>query len=334
VAATFLTTSSPTADILQMGAKGSYSTPGMAVADLTLSSSVPRTGGDALHLLAGEQFTIDNLRIQTLGGNGIEVGPGANIIYASRIDAEIQGPFAAVLLNSGGEFHLSHAWLRGPLANGGTVAGSVGIDLRSGAIFASDVEAVQFERGVYIHPDRSQTALWSSFYNVLCDTNALYGWHFAGSGPIWGIECIDCWAGTNAVTAPYRSVSGAGFRIENGDAIILAHPRVINNGGHGIDVYSGTKNLEISGGFVTGNSVAQPGAAQGIAIEANTQHFRITNVRAGSAAGQGPNQGWGIFISAGCDQYIVSGNDTTGNVSGGIRNEPVAAASRIVVNNL
>ncbi|HEV7517475.1 MAG TPA: glycosyl hydrolase family 28-related protein [Thermoanaerobaculia bacterium] len=334
VGATLITTSSATADVIRMGVTGSYLGPGVAVADLTITASVSRTGGDAIHVLPGEQFTIDNIRIQTFGGHGIEAGPSSAIIYASRIDAEIAGPFSAVLVNGGGEFHLSHSWLRGPMANGGTVAGSVGIDLRDGGIFASDVEAVQFERGVYVHPGSAQSALWSGFNNVLCDTNALYGWHFAGTGPIWGIECINCWAGTNAVAAPYLSSSGAGFRIENGDSIMLVSPRVINNGGNGIDVFSGTKNFEISGGFVTGNSVAQSNVSQGIVMEANTQHFRITNVRTGSAAGQGTTQSWGIFIVGGCDQYIISGNDTTGNVVGGINNVPGTAATRIVVNNL
>jgi hypothetical protein len=69
-------------------------------------------------------------------------------------------------------------------------------------------------------------------------------------------------------------------------------------------------------------------------MEANTTHFRIHDVRTGPAAGQGSDQSWGIFIVGGCDQYVVSGNDTTGNVVGGINNVPGIAASRIVANNL
>ncbi len=42
----------------------------------------------------------------------------------------------------------------------------------------------------------------------------------------------------------------------------------------------------------------------------------------------------GIDILTGCDNYIVSGNDTSGNTTGGIDNVPGAAATRIVANNL
>jgi hypothetical protein len=336
VGATVITTSSATANVVELGSSAGHIVPGVAVANLQIGSSVTRTAGDAIRIFLGEQYTIDNVRIGPMGGNGIDATANGDeaIIYVSRADIEIVGAFSAVLINGAGEFHLTHAWLRGPVFNGGTVAGSVGIDLRSGSITAASVESVQFERGVFIHPDASSSADWSSFYEVLADSNSLYGWHFAGSGSIWGIQCINCWAGTNGALAPYNTLNARGFRIENGDGISLIAPRVINNGCTGIDVFSGAKNVEISGGFVTQNSIAAFNSCQGIAMEANTTHFRIHDVRTGPAAGQGSDQSWGIFIVGGCDQYVVSGNDTTGNVVGGINNVPGIAASRIVANNL
>jgi len=48
-----------------------------------------------------------------------------------------------------------------------------------------------------------------------------------------------------------------------------------------------------------------------------------------------PNkQGFGIFLNTGCDNYIVTGNDTRLNVSGGILNVPGPAANRLVNNNI
>jgi hypothetical protein len=196
---------------------------------------------------------------------------------------------------------------------------------------------VQFERGVYIHPTTGQTILWSTFDNVLSDTNTRYGFHIVGTGTgqIGGLQFVNCWAGSNGAIAPFVSDVGEGFRLENCDAATLLGCRVVNNGGHGIRVYPGTKNLEISGGFVTGNSVAAPRNMMGIAMEANTKNFRIHDVRSGPAAFQGNNQGWGLYVANGCDKYIITGNDLTGNFWGGLFNAPgVLAGSRIVANNL
>lgn len=338
VGATRLVTNSATSDVIRMGLSGSYRVPGSRVGDLSIGASVTRTAGAAIRVYPGEQFTIDNIRIGPMGGDGIVAnavgGVSPAIIYASRIDAEITGAFSAVLVDGGGEFHLSHSWLRGPVFWDGTVTGSVGINVLEGGVFVNDVEAVQFERGIYLHPAAGKLVAWSTFRNVLADQNALHGFHLAGSGNIWGISLIDCWAGTNAVASPHTSINGTGFKLEKGDGIIVSNVRSINNGGHGIDVLSGVTNLSILGGFVTGNSVASYGNAQGIAIEANVQRFRIQGVRTGSAAGQPVQQGWGIFIVAGSDNYIVTGNDTAGNVTGGINNVPGTSATRIVASNL
>ncbi len=87
---------------------------------------------------------------------------------------------------------------------------------------------------------------------------------------------------------------------------------------------------------LTGNCVAAgctTGFAHGIVFD-GTSGFRIQGVRAGQAVGQGNKQGYGIFLNTGCNIYIVTGNDTRINVSGGINNVPGISATRIVKDNL
>lgn len=339
VGATVISTSSTTADVLDLGTTGTSSHPGVAVRDLSITTSVTRTAGDAIRLLNDEQFTIDNLRI-VVSGNGIDAtqptGGDSAIIYVTRVEIEITGPFSAFILNGAGEVHLAHAWLRGPVANGGTVTGSVGIDIQNGGMFVNHVETVQFEKGVYIHPGSTQNSEWSVFDDVLADTNSLYGFHVAGSGTVLGQVFLNCWAGSNGTIGTYKSINGTGFRIENGDGILLSGARVINNGGNGVDLYSGAKNVEIGGGIFAGNSQDSSAIAQGIVVRANTQRFRIHDVRAGQSVGEtaADPQAYGIDILSGCDNYIVTGNDTTGNTTGGLNNTPGTAATRIVANNL
>src|SRR5262249_6317256 len=141
--------------------------------------------------------------------------------------------------------------------------------------------------------------------------------------------CINCWAGSNGLT----NTSANGFRIDNGDGIMLITPRVVNSGCHGIVVSSTVTNLEIAGGIVTGNSQSGTNTCQGIVMSGNSG-FRIHDVKTGQAAGQGNFQSWGIFVVAGSDRYVISGNDTTGNVVGGINNVPGTSSTRIVANNL
>lgn len=338
---TIIKLGSTTADGIKMSDAVTGTIPGTKVTDLSIVPNVPRTGGAAIIWGIGERFLVQNVQIGVQGagiatGNGIVCvatsGQVAANFWIDHCDIEISGAFVGIKGINAGDYHITTSWIRGPVANGGAVAGSVGIDVGAAAIHAVDVESSQFEKGIYVHPSDNQTSAWSSFQNVRCDQISLYGWRFAatGTGKIWGFVLIGCWAGSNLTT----SLTGTGIRIENGDGYLLHDFRAINNGGHGVDVYAGATNIEINGGIVAGNSVAQVGYAQGIAFEPNVVGFRVSNIRSGQAVGQPSNQGWGIYISSGCNNYVVTSNDTRLNQFGGIQNVPGTSATRVLANNL
>jgi len=139
-----------------------------------------------------------------------------------------------------------------------------------------------------------------------------------------------CWAGTNGIGI----AGGMGLWIQNGDGYIIQGFRNINNGGNGIQVDDPATNVEITGGISSGCSVSTPHVGQGILFTAGVLGFRITGHRSGPIAGAANNQVYGIYISAGCDNYIITNNDTRGNFTGGINNIPGVAATRIVANNI
>lgn len=322
-----------TGDIIKLGNVTTPFSPCGGVRDLSITSDITRTSGYAIAVAGCEQGVIENLRIQTQGGNGLRFSDSsdslASIFFVRALDIEIQGAFTAIQIDGALERHFSNLWLRGTSA-----AGSRGIvSTSSGGDWFNDVESVMFEIGVSIVPPSGKSVSWGNFENVLADSNTLYGFYFTGAGLINGISCVRCWSSTNGIT----SVNGRGFRIETGKGLSFTDSRVINNGGHGFEVATGPTDIAISGGIFTGNCVAATcttGLAHGIVLT-GTNGFRISGVRSGLSAGMTTNkQGYGIFINTGCDNYIVSGNDTRVNVTGGIANVPGVGITRIVSSNL
>jgi len=329
---TVLQASFATGNIISLGNTTTAYSPCGGVRDMTINSSVTRTGGYAIAVAGCEQGVLENLRIQTAGGHGLHFSDGtgqlAAIFTVRSVDIEIQGAFTAIQIDGSNDRYLSQLWLRGNLA-----AGSRGIVVtESGGDWFKDIEAVQFEIGVSLAPPAAKFVGWINFDNVLADTNTLYGFQYTGSGTLSGISCMRCWSATNGIS----TVNGRGFRIERGTGLTFTDPRVINNGGHGFEATSTPGDISISGGIFTGNCVASgctSGLAHGIVMD-GTHGFRISGVRSGQTVGQGNKQGYGIFLNTGCDNYIVTGNDTRTNVTGGIRDVPGPAASRLTNNNL
>jgi hypothetical protein len=329
---TVLTASFATGNIIALGNSTTAFSPCGGVRDLMINSSVSRTSGYAIAVNGCEQGILENLRIATQGGHGIRFSNGSNglasIFSVRAVDIEIQGAFTAIQIDGANDRFFKDLWLRGS-----STAGSRGIVItESGGDWFGDVESVQFEIGVEIAPSSGHIVAWSNFQNVLADTNTLYGFSFSGTGSILGLSCMRCWAATNGI----NTVNGRGMRIARGSGLTFTDSRVINNGGHGVEVTSTPTDIAFSGGIFTGNCVASGctnGLAHGIVFD-GTSGFRIEGTRAGQAAGQGNKQGYGIFLNTGCNNYIVTGNDTRINLLGGINNVPGVGATRIVTNNL
>lgn len=251
------------------------------------------------------------------------------------LDVEIVGAFTAVRIDGSLEQHLTNSWLRGDFT-----PGSRGIVITdTGGTWVRDVDVVQFEVGVSLEPAAGKLVAWSHFDNVLADSNTSHGFQFVGAGGIPGFSCVRCWTSSNGfdpVSQAITNINARGMYIGNGLGLSFAESRVINNGGHGLEVGSGARDIEISGGIFAGNcaSPACPtGYAHGIVLT-GTNGFRILGVRSGQTVGAPKTQGYGIFINTGCNNYVLANNDTRLNANGGIINVPGASATRILNSNL
>lgn len=335
--ASIIRTTSTTANVLTLGNAGTPVIPGSSVMNLTFDTAVTRTAGYFISISGQESYVLSNLYLGAVSNNnpgnfdsggGISFGT-ANpaLAYVSDVTIETRGPFNGMLINSSnGDKFFQGLHLRGPVYNGGTVAGSIGISCTSsGGDFFSDVDVVQYERGVYLNG----AVNWSKFHNVLCDTNSLTGFDLAGTTPT-GIVFDHCWAGTNGITV----VNARGWQLTSGTGIMLHGCRCINNGGHGIEIDTGVTDTEIIGGIITGNGQQASNTYDGIATQANTTGMRIQGVRSGQTVGQANQQRYGINISNTSDNFIVTGCDTRTNNTGGFNNPSGTSATKVAANNI
>lgn len=332
VGATKIITNATTGDVFWFGNPGVPFNECGGIEDLTIQSNVTRTNGYAIRIDGCEQGIINNIKLATTGGNGIDFGRTgglATIWFVENSDIEINGSFIGIRTVHGIERHFNNLWLRGTSA-----VGSRGVQiLGDGADWWTDVDVVAFEIGILVD-SASNDISWLHMENVLSDTNTLYGFQFTGANIINGTDLLSCWSSSNGPS----TLNGRGFLINTANGLLIQSSRVLNNGGPGIELNSGVSNVEISGGFMSGNSIGSVGATHGI-LMTGTSNVRIHGVRSGQTGivATGNSQGFGIAVSGtGNTNYAIYGNDVSNNISGGIFNgdAPNQTTTKRIYNNI
>ena len=106
-----------------------------------------------------------------------------------------------------------------------------------------------------------------------------------------------------------------------------------------VRVAAGT-GFNFNGYNINGNSTTIINTYSGMLFDSGGG--AVTNFLVNGSTLGGPNwdpggvngQKYGIEITAGCDGYVVTGNNTLNNQTAGILNTPGAAATRVVANNI
>jgi hypothetical protein len=150
---------------------------------------------------------------------------------------------------------------------------------------------------------------------LLCPARGVFNAQFSNDWFGLSLSGSGCWV----------CPSGAGVV----DGLTYTGCQFPDNGDSGLNVFgAGCSNWQVTGGHSEANTRA------GIAVGGGSRNFTITGHRAGNVSNRGPN-GVGINIATGSasDNYIIVGNNTTGNNSAGIYDGGIGA-HKVVANNL
>lgn len=189
--------------------------------------------------------------------------------------------------------------------------GSTGIifDSGVGGVYATNVNVTAGETAFLFENTKGTVPPNFGFFtNCLADTTNGFGWYFQAAT---SMRLTNSWAATAADT---------GIIVFNVNGLSITDSRIYNNGGYGILLNAGAQNVTIKDSTITGNSRLAAGTKPGIYVTGGIGNFQILNNKIGPADGFSNLQSYAVVVAAGAsDYYVMTGNDTHGNVTGGVQ---------------
>lgn len=301
------------------------------ISHITIGSFVAKTSGAAIRLRNGHNLKVSRIRMDNNLFFGVQLdgGPQQFLYYLDNF--EISGAVSAGIVVGEDGTLPQDLWI----STGIVVNCQNGILLKHGSgVYLSEMDLVDCDSGITTYPAAGQNvlALWAN--TVIADTCKSSGWKVITDGGLvaeWTLTA--CWGASCGVN---DGGHGMVFNPGPGEikAISITGPRCINNQGNGIYIQGG-EDFSIVNPQCLGNSQGTPGAKYGIEIFSGVSQFNIS----GGVCGQGGlfstnPQGYGIVVDPGAsDNYVISGVNVLGNVSGGI-SDGGTGLNKHIVNNI
>lgn len=141
-----------------------------------------------------------------------------------------------------------------------------------------------------------------------------------------GVYLTQAWLGS--------SRTGRGLLVDSGFAGELAvdASEIQGNWLDGILLQSGSKMASLTGNKIGLNSQASVGTYNGITLAAGCTDVIATGNTSGRTADGNGQQGYGFVATATADRYVITGNNFSGNHTGGASG--ATDSSKIIANNL
>lgn len=125
---------------------------------------------------------------------------------------------------------------------------------------------------------------------------------------------IGCWFSSGRIAGNPQS----GCSLGQTEDITFTGCKFFNCGGSGLYVTNQSVGVSLVNCTANSNSVvAGDGVSHGLEFAGGCTKFTVTNCRSTNGLYTG-KQGYGLFLGAGCSQYLLSGNDLIGNFTGSI----------------
>lgn len=169
--------------------------------------------------------------------------------------------------------------------------------------------------------------IWLTRFTTECATA---GYYFRKGHNIELDSCYSCWGdngvvynGTDYTSLRALSINGGIYQLANLAGILV----------------DGVHDLTINGAIVSDNNESGVGYP-GISLAPNISNFTVIGTKSGNivwngAGGSGGQQVYGLTCQAGTsDNFVIVGNDFTGNVTGGLLLSGITGTSYAVWGNL
>jgi hypothetical protein len=276
-------------------------------------SGVPRTANAGIGLFDAQQCSIESCELNNMFYGMYINGPNTtHVVFNDMVIRNVVPTTGiGVFIDGGGDHFFNNLSIN----NGEFLQGMAGIRIRqSNATWIDNSDILHSGIGMLVNPGDGHVVGWLFVNNTAFDLNTLDGVRIkssVGTNVInKGHQFTACWTSSNGL---------AGVRISGDDipdGVHFADHRAVNNGGNGYLIEKGV-NITFDACKAGGNSQTTPNASAGIQINADVQKFAVRNCTSGNLYRYGVTQGRGLAINSGTsDNYIVMGNDFTGNTLG------------------
>jgi hypothetical protein len=295
-----------------------------ALRNVRVYTAATRTSGSAVHVDHTYGAILEDIAIEgSHGADGILVD-GANTTHINRVDLRPPPAAGASGFAAGAGVHLYGFAVDTHLVGVNTAQWHYGIRISDASgVFAANMDFVLSGQGVLFDPVAGQQVFGVQMSAVLGDTSYGDNWYFGGTNPITDVQIADLWA-SNSQTA-----NGVAFVNPLLNGVSISNPHVLGNYANGMNVVSG-KNISLTGGSITDNSVQGSAQADGINIGSSSDQVRIFGVFSGaggsfSRPSPGPAlpnfQRYGVNAGSGTGdmrRITIGMSQLVGNVTGGI----------------
>lgn len=313
--ATIITSSTTTGDVLTIG-DGVAVPASVTIRNLRFTSSVARASGASLRIRNGFDIEVEDVSFDANQAICLQLDGGANqYLYRIKNLITFTGSIGMLIGRSGGT--VQNVWWEGGTVTNATDTGVL-LENVSG-MFATNTEVLTCNKGIATYPAAGQQVKAVLMEACFVDSSVTDGLCLlTNGGDVRDCNFSSVWAASNG-----KPAGNSGILVSPGTGTVkginFTNPRVVNNGGHGINILGGT-DIHIVAPQVFSNSTTTSNTYDGIHIAAAVSEFQIL----GGASGMGGEfatnpQRYGINLDGGVsDNYTIIGVDVRQNTTAGM----------------
>lgn len=295
---------------------------GGGVRGLSIVSSPARTAGAAIHFYNAHNVTAEDV---DLSGQyvGIQVDGNQSVQFINRgyYTNTANGGTGIWVNGTTNDTYISGIVMDNDPAKTSNIAAAGLRITATGAVWADNCDFIHAQNNLLIDTPAGSVITWCFFANCAFDTAYSRSMLIlpASGASVRGLSFVNCWS-SSAQAYDGCYIGGPVDGVE-----FIGH-RFFNNKGNGLYVVGPATNIHVDSCVASGNL-----AGYGFIFGGSATNFTVRNSRSGPYGGL-PSQVYGVGVQAGCNNYMVVGNELSGNTSGPLQD--LGGTNKVIANNL